>query len=116
MASTVPLLRSLDWDFNWQDVYHFANRSALPAGTTVAMTISYDNSSKNPRNPNTLRSALATASRRPTKWPRCGSRFFRCVPPNAGPGRQRVSKGAAGGDQGTRIDAPPRPAECRVAR
>ncbi len=31
-------------------------------------------------------------------------------------GRQPVSKGAAGRDQGTRIDGPPRPVECRVAR
>ncbi len=50
-GSTVPLLSVPDWDFNWQDVYHYAAPPRLPAGTTLAMTIEYDNTVANPRNP-----------------------------------------------------------------
>ena len=45
------LLRIDDWDFNWQDVYRFAEPVALPKGTTIRMLYSYDNSDANPRNP-----------------------------------------------------------------
>jgi tetratricopeptide (TPR) repeat protein/mono/diheme cytochrome c family protein len=45
------LLSIDDWDFNWQDVYRFAEPVALPKGTTIRMLYTYDNSDKNPRNP-----------------------------------------------------------------
>jgi tetratricopeptide (TPR) repeat protein len=45
------LLRIDDWDFNWQDVYRFAELVALPKGTTIRMLYTYDNSEANPRNP-----------------------------------------------------------------
>jgi hypothetical protein len=41
-----------DWDFNWQDQYHYAQPLALPAGTRVEMEFTYDNSAGNPHNPN----------------------------------------------------------------
>lgn len=41
-----------DWDFNWQDQYHYTDPIALPAGTRVDMFFTYDNSVANPRNPN----------------------------------------------------------------
>lgn len=50
-GGTVPLLKISDWDFNWQDVYRYAEPIRLPAGTKLAMTIVYDNSDRNPRNP-----------------------------------------------------------------
>lgn len=40
-----------DWDFNWQDVYRYAEPVALPKGTVVGMEFTYDNSEGNPRNP-----------------------------------------------------------------
>ena len=40
-----------DWDFNWQDDYRFAEPVFLPAGATVVMEYTYDNSANNPRNP-----------------------------------------------------------------
>jgi tetratricopeptide (TPR) repeat protein/mono/diheme cytochrome c family protein len=40
-----------DWDFNWQDVYRYAEPFALPKGTTLAMQYVYDNSADNRRNP-----------------------------------------------------------------
>ncbi|MGI9071747.1 MAG: tetratricopeptide repeat protein [Bryobacteraceae bacterium] len=45
------LIKINDWDINWQAVYTYRQPVALPAGTTVGMRITYDNSSANPRNP-----------------------------------------------------------------
>jgi Flp pilus assembly protein TadD len=47
------LLLIRNWDINWQATYTYKTPIALPAGTTVAMRISYDNTAQNPRNPNT---------------------------------------------------------------
>jgi tetratricopeptide (TPR) repeat protein len=47
----VPLIQVRDWNFNWQDVYHYRDPVVLPAGTRIAMRIVYDNSDANPRNP-----------------------------------------------------------------
>jgi len=46
------LLRIDDWDINWQATYTYQQPVSLPAGTTVAMRITYDNTENNPRNPN----------------------------------------------------------------
>ena len=45
------LIRIDDWDFDWQDVYRVREPYMLPAGTTVSMRFTYDNSADNPRNP-----------------------------------------------------------------
>ena len=45
------LIRIDDWDFNWQDVYRVREPYLLPAGTTLSMRFTYDNSADNPRNP-----------------------------------------------------------------
>jgi len=42
-----------DWDFNWQGQYRYADPIALPVGTKLSLEAFYDNSSNNPRNPNT---------------------------------------------------------------
>ncbi|MGE3844455.1 MAG: tetratricopeptide repeat protein [Vicinamibacterales bacterium] len=47
------LLQIDDWDFDWQDVYHYARPFWLPKGTTLVMEYTYDNSAENPRNPHT---------------------------------------------------------------
>ena len=46
------LLRIDDWDFNWQGMYRYAEPLRLPAGTTISMEFTYDNSASNVRNPN----------------------------------------------------------------
>jgi len=46
------LLHIKDWDFNWQDDYRYAQPIALPAGATLTMHYTFDNSSANPQNPN----------------------------------------------------------------
>lgn len=48
----LSLLKISHWDINWQASYTYRQPVLLPAGTTVAMQISYDNTAENPRNPN----------------------------------------------------------------
>ena len=50
-GSKRTLISIKQWDFNWQDVYRYKTPVALPAGTTVTMTWTYDNSVDNPVNP-----------------------------------------------------------------
>jgi len=51
-GGTERLLRIADWDFNWQDEYEFVDPVDLPKGARLVMRFVYDNSSTNPRNPN----------------------------------------------------------------
>jgi peroxiredoxin/mono/diheme cytochrome c family protein len=46
------LIRINDWDFNWQETYYFKKPIHVPAGTRFDVEAFYDNSSKNPNNPN----------------------------------------------------------------
>jgi hypothetical protein len=46
------LIRIPDWDLNWQAVYRYRDPVFLPAGSVISMRFHYDNSSGNPRNPN----------------------------------------------------------------
>lgn len=46
-----PLVRIDDWDLNWQDQYRYATPFWLPAGTTVSIEYTFNNSKSNPRNP-----------------------------------------------------------------
>ncbi len=50
-GTTQWLIYIRDWDFNWQDLYRYAEPFLLPKGTTLRMQYSYDNSAGNPRNP-----------------------------------------------------------------
>jgi hypothetical protein len=47
------LIRIDDWDFNWQGAYRYVEPIDVPAGSRLSLTAYYDNSSNNPRNPNT---------------------------------------------------------------
>src|SRR5262249_2885409 len=49
---TKPLVWIQDWNFNWQESYVFQEPLALPAGTRIQIVAHYDNTEKNPRNPN----------------------------------------------------------------
>ncbi len=40
-----------DWDFNWQDIYHYREPLFLPEGTRVELVAHFDNSAGNPANP-----------------------------------------------------------------
>lgn len=48
----VPLIWIKDWDFNWQGQYHFKEPVRLPKGSVIRVQAVYDNSSENPKNPN----------------------------------------------------------------
>jgi hypothetical protein len=50
-GDTRTLLWIDDWDFSWQEAYRFTEFVRLPQGTRLDVTISYDNSASNPRNP-----------------------------------------------------------------
>src|SRR5258705_2938223 len=50
-GGTKRLLSITNWDFNWQGVYRYVTPVLLPAGTTVRMRWTYDNSADNPFNP-----------------------------------------------------------------
>jgi len=46
------LIHISHWDLNWQAVYRYEEPVDLPAGTTISMRFTYDNSADNIRNPN----------------------------------------------------------------
>ncbi|WP_338030125.1 hypothetical protein [Fimbriiglobus ruber] len=48
----LTLLDVPHYDFNWQLRYELAEPVRLPKGTLLRFTAHYDNSSKNPANPN----------------------------------------------------------------
>jgi Tol biopolymer transport system component len=50
-GSTKPMIWIRDWDFNWQDSYVYKKPFTLPKGTRLDVTLTYDNSADNPRNP-----------------------------------------------------------------
>ncbi|HEV3199092.1 MAG TPA: tetratricopeptide repeat protein [Bryobacteraceae bacterium] len=58
-----PLLQIDDWNINWQATYTYRAPVPLPAGTTVAMRISYDNTAHNPRNPNSPPKRIRSGNR-----------------------------------------------------
>src|SRR5262249_19728251 len=51
-GSALTLIRVDDWDFNWQGTYDFITPPALPRGTRIDLVAHFDNSDRNPANPN----------------------------------------------------------------
>jgi Copper type II ascorbate-dependent monooxygenase, C-terminal domain len=49
---TDDLIKIADWDFGWQNTYFFEKPLDLPRGSVLKVVAHYDNSSKNPHNPN----------------------------------------------------------------
>lgn len=50
-GTTKTLLHIPQWSFHWQQDYRYVTPIALPAGTTLTMRYTYDNSDANPENP-----------------------------------------------------------------
>jgi Flp pilus assembly protein TadD len=50
-GSVKTLLHIPQWSFHWQQDYRYVTPIPLPAGTTVTMRYTYDNSTANPENP-----------------------------------------------------------------
>ena len=49
---TIRLIRIPKWDFNWQNFYTFKKMLKIPAGSTIYMEATFDNTINNPYNPN----------------------------------------------------------------
>lgn len=47
----VPLIKINEWDFKWQDTYQFTKLLHIPAGSTILMEGTFDNTAENPANP-----------------------------------------------------------------
>ena len=50
-GDTVHLIRIKTWDFRWQYFYTFTKMVHLPAGTSVEVIATMDNTANNPNNP-----------------------------------------------------------------
>ncbi len=50
-GKSLDLLRIPKWDFDWQTSYRFAQPAILPAGSTLRIRYSFDNSENNAQNP-----------------------------------------------------------------
>jgi len=53
------LIDIADWDFNWQGAYLYRQPIDVPAGSQLSLRAWYDNSSSNPRNPNSPPKAVS---------------------------------------------------------
>ncbi len=51
-GTTKTLVDVQDWDYNWQETYYLKEPMKIPAGTKFHVVAHYDNSDKNPLNPN----------------------------------------------------------------
>jgi mono/diheme cytochrome c family protein len=51
-GTKLTLVKIDQWDFNWQPTYDLVKSIALPKGTKLEMLAHFDNSDKNPFNPN----------------------------------------------------------------
>ena len=46
----IPLIKISNWDFDWQMTYQYKNEQKIPFGSIIYAEVTYDNTSKNPRN------------------------------------------------------------------
>jgi peroxiredoxin len=51
-GKTVTLIHIKQWDYNWQETYFFKEPVKVPAGSKLEVEAYFDNSAKNPLNPN----------------------------------------------------------------
>lgn len=49
---TIPLVSIPEWDYKWQELYRMKQLTHIPAGSTLVMEGTYDNTANNPLNPN----------------------------------------------------------------
>jgi tetratricopeptide (TPR) repeat protein len=83
----LPLLKIDRWDINWQATYTYREPVSLPAGTTLAMRIRYDNSEANPRNPNHPPIRVVSGNRSEDEM---GHVWFQVLPEAQGEGDPRL--------------------------
>ena len=49
---TIRLIHIPEWDFRWQYFYTFKHMVKIPAGSTLVVEATFDNTADNPNNPN----------------------------------------------------------------
>lgn len=49
---TIPLIHIPNWNFEWQEMYRMKKLVKIPAGSTINIVGTYDNTANNPQNPN----------------------------------------------------------------
>lgn len=49
---TIPLIHIPKWNFEWQEMYRLKKPLKIPAGSTINIFGTYDNTTNNPQNPN----------------------------------------------------------------
>jgi len=74
------LLRIPRWDFKWQELYRYNEPVRLPRDTRLELSISYDNSSANIRNPNRPPRRVVFG---PQSTDEMGEIWFQVMPGNA---------------------------------
>jgi Flp pilus assembly protein TadD len=79
------LIRIPNWDINWQAVYEYRRPVSLPAGTKIAMQVTYDNSSSNPRNPSNPPKRVKTGNRSEDEM---GHVWLQILPKDSGEARE----------------------------
>lgn len=75
-GSQLKLFRIGDWQFDWQGQYVYAEPVHLPRGTRIDAVITYDNSSENISNPNSLPRRIFWGEQSTDEM---GSVIFQCV-------------------------------------
>ncbi len=79
-GAVTPLLWIRNWDFHWQEQYHYARPVALPRGAVVTMRYTYDNSAANQPD---RRQAPRQVSYGPESKDEMGDVWLRLLPPTA---------------------------------
>ncbi|KAF5275917.1 hypothetical protein FQR65_LT16519 [Abscondita terminalis] len=49
---TIPLIHIPKWNFEWQEMYRMKKLVKVPAGSTINIIGTFDNTANNPQNPN----------------------------------------------------------------
>jgi mono/diheme cytochrome c family protein len=75
-AKEIPLIWIKDWDFNWQGSYELAKPIELPKGSKIKVLSVYDNSTANPKNPNSPPKAVHWGEQTTDEMCLCGVQVF----------------------------------------
>jgi mono/diheme cytochrome c family protein len=85
------LIRIRDWNPDWQAVFHYREPIFLPKGSLISMRFRFDNSSANPRNPNSPPRRVQGGNQATDEM----AHLWLQILPRGGPGDARVEIQAA---------------------
>jgi mono/diheme cytochrome c family protein len=87
------LVRIPDWNPDWQAVFHYRTPVFLPKGTKLGMRYSYDNSTSNPRNPNSPPERVVGGNRSTDEMAHL---WFQLLPHDSANGRMQIETALLG--------------------